>query len=498
MKGIPMATFGQVQIPSSSEEARPLSSEAYVPRAMPRILGTFDLIAVYVLALFAFSSAPTSVLGGASAFMYWLLSAAVFFVPCAIVTAQLGVMYPHTGSLYNWTQKALGPFWSFFIGLCSWLPGPLVMAGLGEEFVQFLQGLHPTWLATPWQQGFVILGIVLVAMALSLQRSGVIRNVINSIFILEIIATIILFLSGLFWMIEKKPVATNFLQSFDWHVITPDTYGLYGLIIFAFIGTNLPLNMGGEIKEKSAISRHLFWGSLLVVTCYLCSTFAILAVQGVKAGGVTFAVVSTIDIVFGHVASALAAICFISATIGAAAEYNYVYARILLAAGIDRRLPVAITRLNKNRAPVSAVIFQAIVAAVFTILAFLIVPMLPFGSPTDLNVDFYYVTQAVATIIWVFSTLFLFVDVYFLYRQNKAAFYEKRIFPMPVLWVSCVVGVLAIISAIVNTLFYAWIPQISNGQWALIVGCLTFIVLLGAAMGSMFASSQATYENFEV
>jgi amino acid transporter len=43
-----------------------------------------------------------------------------------LVTAQLGQMFPRDGSLYVWTQKALGPFWGFFAGFCAWWPGILV------------------------------------------------------------------------------------------------------------------------------------------------------------------------------------------------------------------------------------------------------------------------------------------------------------------------------------------------------------------------------------
>src|SRR5213075_893655 len=54
---------------------------------------------------------------------------------CALVTAQLGQMFPQEGSLYVWTQKALGPFWGFFAGFCAWWPGILVMVATGDAVV---------------------------------------------------------------------------------------------------------------------------------------------------------------------------------------------------------------------------------------------------------------------------------------------------------------------------------------------------------------------------
>ena len=48
-------------------------------------------------------------------------------------------MFPQEGSLYVWTQKALGPFWGFFAGFCAWWPGVLVMVATGDAVVTLLQ-----------------------------------------------------------------------------------------------------------------------------------------------------------------------------------------------------------------------------------------------------------------------------------------------------------------------------------------------------------------------
>jgi amino acid transporter len=104
---------------------------------MPPILGTFDMTAVYLVAIFFIVNAATAASGGASAFTYLILGAVTFFIPCAIATTQLGHMFPNEGSLYNWTHKALGGYWSFFIGFCAWFPGVLVIVA-GADYVYFI------------------------------------------------------------------------------------------------------------------------------------------------------------------------------------------------------------------------------------------------------------------------------------------------------------------------------------------------------------------------
>src|SRR5436305_14498163 len=104
-----------------------LPSETYIPKAMPAVLGTLDMTAIYVLALFFIPNVALTALGGTVSLTYLVLGALVFFVPSVIATAQLGVLFPHEGSLYNWTYHALGSYWSFFIGICYWVSGIIVI-----------------------------------------------------------------------------------------------------------------------------------------------------------------------------------------------------------------------------------------------------------------------------------------------------------------------------------------------------------------------------------
>jgi hypothetical protein len=60
-----------------------------------------------------------------------------------------------------------------------------------------------------------------------------------------------------------------------------------------------------------------------------------------------------------------------------------------------------------------------------------------------------------------------------------------------------ILGPLACLFAIVDTLFFSWIPQIDNGHWWYIVGGLTLICLGVATIGSMFATSEASWETLE-
>src|SRR5881392_461043 len=137
-----------------------LLSERIAPGILPKVLGRFDMIAIFVaIVLFAVQGSVVQP-AGASAFVYWILGFITFLIPGAIVTGQLGLMFPGEGSIYVWTNKALGSFAGFF----AWWPGVLVMVATGDLVMTMLQFLGTTqnqsWLSQPWQQGLVILAVI--------------------------------------------------------------------------------------------------------------------------------------------------------------------------------------------------------------------------------------------------------------------------------------------------------------------------------------------------
>jgi amino acid transporter len=494
----------RVEEPESGQEARTetLASERYVPRVMPRMLTTGDLTATFLMIVFFITNASTAVAGGAAAFTYWTIGALAFFIPSVIATAQLGVIFPHEGSLYNWTHKAFGGYWSFFAAFCAWFPGVLVIITAGDVIVAYLQGLNGRWLTAPWQQGLFIILLIVLTTVLAVQRYSAVQKVVNIVICATFAAVFLLGMAGLVWLLSGHQAATSFGQLSDWSIHFDKSSGnlyLFGLITLAYLGTEVPLNMGGEIAERKAITRHLFWGALLVLVGYATATFALLVIAGPQQGTAPFALVGVVERALGKFAGNVVALCLMSFFVMAMVVYNYAYARLLMVAGIDQRLPVKVARLNRERVPANGIIFQALVAIVVTIFVFLLAPYtIQITTPENLSTEVYNVMLASSTLVWAFSAGFLFFNLIRLQLTHPWLLRERRIFPAPVLWGSIVLGVTACLLAILGTLFYSWTTLISNGQWLAIISVLTFTYLVIAAIGSMFANSEASWESSQI
>ena len=55
---------------------------------------------------------------GPGSMVLWIIAAAAFFLPSAVVIARLSEQFPEGGGLYAWTKRAFGDRHAF---ICGWL-----------------------------------------------------------------------------------------------------------------------------------------------------------------------------------------------------------------------------------------------------------------------------------------------------------------------------------------------------------------------------------------
>jgi L-asparagine transporter-like permease len=175
---------------------------------------------------------------------------------------------------------------------------------------------------------------------------------------------------------------------------------------------------------------------------------------------------------------------------------NSIFGRLLLVAAVDRRLPIGLGKLDENRVPLNAIMFQTTIAVLFAAIVFLSPYLITFGNPVNLSNELFTVSLYAHSQVWAISSAFLFIDLLVLYLRDRQGFHLRRIFPMPVLWLCIIVAPIACLLTIIVTLSYSPIPQlIPSSQWGYIVGGLTVIWLACAALASIVASGEASWED---
>jgi glutamate:GABA antiporter len=483
-----------------------LESETYVERALPGTLSTRDLTFLFIIILFFITNVGNAAAGGPAGLALWVIGGIIFFIPCCIASAQLGVLFPHEGSIYSWTHRTFGGFMSFFVGFVAWVPGPLLILLTAELIVNILQGLNPKWLTTPWSQGVALLVIIIFSCIIAIQRHRTTQRMVNMIVPLILLATVLVFISGLVWMLHKQPSATDFGQTASWNPFTGANLPLFGVITLGYLGVNLPLNMGGELAaprgraRRRAITGHILWGSLIVLGCYLLSTIGVLVVEGQNASFVLAAPINTVQMALGSIPGDITAVCIMATLFMATIVYNYVFARFLLVGSIDQRIPLRWGKLNRSRVPANAIILQAGVSCALAVLFFMVIPYVGVlaGPPAHLAASFYFVIAGTATVLWAFATIFLFVDLMWLIFRHKQELRPHRLFPTWVLLLSAMVGLIVGLGAIVDTILNSYDPpDIANNTWWYLVAGLTAVILVVGMVGGLLASGEATWQSME-
>src|SRR5213078_1479616 len=226
---------------AAHEEKQTMVSERVAPGALPKVLDSVDMSIIFLAIVLFIVQASVIQPAGPAAYTYWILGFLLFLIPGALITAQLGLMFPQEGSLYVWTQKALGPFWGFFAGFCAWWPGVLVMVATSDLVVTIWQFIDTGSLSKTWEQMLVILAVLWFSAFMSVMRLRVTQTYANLVVFFYGAAIFVIGLAGVLWLVGGGKSANSFSGVSNW---VPDSsnWTFFGLVILALLGIEVPLN----------------------------------------------------------------------------------------------------------------------------------------------------------------------------------------------------------------------------------------------------------------
>src|SRR6184192_652427 len=359
---------------ASQADDRQMISERIAPGMLPRVLSSFDMTIIFVAIVLFIVNASAIQQAHQAAYTYWILGFLAFLIPGALVTAQLGQMFSQEGSLYVWTQKALGPFWGFFAGFCAWWPGVLVMVATGDAVVTIWQFIDKGALPKAWEQGLVILAVLWFSALMSMLRLRMTQSYANWAVVFYGAGIFVIGLAGILWLIGDGHSATGgFGTASNWSLHS-GTWTLFGLVILALLGIEVPLNMGVEIVNMRSIKKYLFWGSIVVMFAYLWTTLGtMLSLPASKSAGATTDILQAVQVGFwgSHPFAIIIGLVLIWFFVANTIVYNYSFSRLLFVSGLEERMPQALGRVTKRtKVPLNAILAQTVLSSIFVVAIF--------------------------------------------------------------------------------------------------------------------------------
>jgi glutamate:GABA antiporter len=464
---------------AAQADERTMISERLAPGMLPRVLGSFDMTIIFVAIVLFIVNASAIQQAHQAAYTYWILGFIAFLIPGALVTAHLGQMFPQEGSLYVWTQKALGPFWGFFAGFCAWWPGILVMVATGDAVVTIWQFIDKGGLPKAWEQGLIILAVLWFSALMSMLRLRMTQSYANLAVVFYGAAIFVIGLAGILWLIGDGHSATGGWGTASNWSIHSNQWTWFGFVILALLGIEVPLNMGVEIVHMRAIKKYLFWGSIVVMVAYLWATLGtMLALPAAKSVGATTDVLKTVQVGFfnSHTFAIIIALVLLWFFVSNTIVYNYSFSRLLFVSGLEQRMPRQLGRVNSRKVPAYAIITQTVLSSIFVVAIFN-----PWVSGNN-NQRAYWLFQAAVTVIWCVSMILLFADIFLVKRAFPAKFEEVRTTHPYLLYASGVIGILASAFGAYVTFRSPWTSLFSIGHWRLWLAVLCGVSLAAAVL----------------
>ncbi|HET8922656.1 MAG TPA: APC family permease [Candidatus Acidoferrum sp.] len=351
--------------------------EAQETPHLRRVLGKWDLVLLFVVAIVNLNVAPTIAANGGVTVWLWLLALVLFFWPQGIAVIELGHRFPGEGGVYLWAKRVFGDFNGFFSGWCYWTNNIFYVPTVLLYFVGisvYVAGPRARGLAdNPW---FALgASIVLLVLLVSLNVVGLgVGKWVNNLGGIgtAITATILIGLgSVVLFRFGTTMSASDFRITGDIRLV-----GSFGVICFGLVGLELASIMGDEIQDpRRTLPGAVLWGGLISGLLYIGATLTLLLAVAKQDIGVLQGVVQAVShmaeqVRMSWIISPFALVLSVSIA-GIASAWLSGSARIPFVAGLDSYLPQGLGKLHpKYATPYVALVVHASFSAIFLAMSF--------------------------------------------------------------------------------------------------------------------------------
>lgn len=339
-----------------------------------KALSVFSLVMINVIAVDSLRTLPISAKLGLSLLPYFIFAAIAFFIPVALIAAELATTYPNTGGLYVWVREAFGKragfitIWLQWVYNVVWYPTVLafIAATLSYLFAPHLANNKIYLLSTTLSLFWIFTILNCFGMRLSSMVSIIGASVGT---ILPMVGISIL---GFLWLGTGKPLAIS-LAFENWlpNLNSFSNISLFCAILFGLIGIEMSAVHAEDVRNPQRdYPRAILFSMLIIFSTLVCGSLAIVFVVPNNQLSVVSGLMDAYSIFFNsyHYNWMIPILAFliILGGLGGVSAWIIGPTRGLMIAARDGSLPKHFARVNEYGAPVTILITQGII---FTLLS---------------------------------------------------------------------------------------------------------------------------------
>ena len=362
----------------SSEAISPIAIGDQATPHLRRVLGRWDLVLLFVVAVFNLNVVPSIAANGGVTIWLWIISLVLFFWPQGIAVIELAHRYPGEGGVYLWAKEVFGDFHGFLSGWCYWTNNmmyvPTIMLYFVGVFVFALGSGHQSLADNKvfaLSASLILLAILVVLNVIGLGVGKWINNLgaIGT----GIAAAVLIGLGIIVWFRFGTTVTTA-----DFQIPANPRFVLnsFGVICFGLVGLELASVMGDEIENPQRIlPGAVAWGGVLSGLLYIGATLTLLIAVSKQDISVLQGIVQAVS----HMAAKVNAVWIIApfafllsvSIAGIGSAWLAGSARIPFVAGLDSYMPSWLGKVHpKYATPYAALIVHATVSMILVIVNF--------------------------------------------------------------------------------------------------------------------------------
>jgi glutamate:GABA antiporter len=352
--------------------------EAQETPHLKRVLGRWDLVLLFVVAVFNLNVVPSIAANGGVTVWLWLISLLLFFWPQGIAVIELAHRYPGEGGVYLWAKEVFGDFHGFLSGWCYWTNNMMYVPTIMLYFVGVsVFSLGPAHAGLADSKSFALiasLALLVILVVLNIVGLGV-GKWINNIGGLGtfIAGGLLIGLGIIVWLRFGTSVTAA-----DFRIPTNPRFVMnsFGVICFGLVGLELASVMGDEIENpRKTLPGAVAWGGILSGALYIGTTLTLLVAVSKDQISVLQGIVQAVShmssrVGIGWIIAPFALMLSLSIA-GIGSAWLGGSARIPFVAGLDSYMPDWLGKIHpKYATPYAALIVHAVVSLILVVINF--------------------------------------------------------------------------------------------------------------------------------
>jgi len=430
------------------------------------VLGRRDVLLYSVSAILLLDTVASSAAIGVVSISWWLILGVVFFVPFALISAELGCTFPDSGGIYAWVSRAFGGRWAgriawyYWVNVAVWCPSIYVL----------IVGVLSQWLSlelsliTQVALGVALGWLTVVVNWLTLDVGKWVPNV-GAVLKLVIFAAIIV--GAGFYALNHGSA-----NSFDAEAFVPQwgqSLQYVPVIVYGMVGFELISAASDELDNPAGVlpGATLTAGAVILLF-YIASTAAVLIAIPVSDIDLVEGLVDTLRLLFpGDLGNLLVGALIIAALytfFSNGVTWALGANRAAAAAAVANHLPPVFGRIDKKRGtPIGAAVLLGIASSAILLLYAVVA-----GS----NEDLFWSLFAFSGVIFFIPYVAMMAAYVKLMRapgyRSKFAFAQPNI--------ASALAVVCALILLLSIVLFVYVPG-EGVQWPVLVGVIVLIFI---------------------